>query len=997
MKSLLNLKYKKEFFCRILLPAFFVLITIINAGAATVDHSTARKAALNFLQVKCGITGVVEFTDILELKENGDTEIYLFFFKNGFVAVTGDDNYSPVIAYSNEGMMPANNIPPAFQAWLQAYSRTISEMKKQNIVSTINQSKWNSLLSGQYSPKGTKQVLPLCTTRWDQGCYYNELCPYDTLGPCDHAVTGCVATAMAQVMKFWNYPATGTGSHTYTSYWYGPLTADFGSTTYDWLSMPDSVGVSSPAVATLMYHCGVAVEMDYAATSSGSWLQTDPLCDYFSYSHNMHIEWDDWYSPAEWIALLKSEIDSGRPMIYAGQPHDTLPFPGHAWVVDGYDDSDFFHFNWGWGSSGAYCEMENFFFAYHNEAICGMMPVANCDITVKQLNWPVHKTFTAPEPVKVTVSNYFNTTLNDIPLAYQVDGGTIFRDTLFGPLAPNTDTVFTFSQNFDFSPSPGHFYEIKTFSELPCDAYKANDTLISLIENIACTPPPYSNGFEPAESQNGWFIENVNNDYYTWYNYSVGGHSGPHALGCQVPSDTSADDWLISRCIYLEAGKVYKLSFWYNAATLYVSNDLAVFIGNEPLSTSMSTELISLHDISTYIFEQAEVYFTVPTDGSRYFGWHCYSAEGNYGVSIDDIMITEQTAPDAGVTALESPVSTCDLGMENIDIIIRNFSSQPLTDIPVSYTINGGSAINEIIPGTIAPGEFHSYTFSLQADLSASGDYTIKVFTSSPGDTLNLNDTLTVTVHNTLSPALPYSMGFEPADDYSDWKVINVNGDGYTWNYFSTGGASQPWCARYDYSSMIAANDWIVSKCILLESSKTYRLSFKTKIEYYQWPENLAVYYCTTQDTTASAGLIIDMPGLLNMSYVQSQPQFSVPADGYYYIGWHCYSDPVMFNLYLDDIYLEDYTNGTSPEDLFAGANVFPQPFCDQLNVILPENTNGTVNISLETIQGRSLLKTKVNGSEVKINTADLGDGIYILKVSDEKGSSSFKVVKYSK
>jgi len=491
--------------------------------------------------------------------------------------------------------------------------------------------------------------------------------------------------------------------------------------------MPDSVGNLNPAVATLMYHCGVAVEMDYASTSSASWLQTAPLCNYFSYSPNMHIAYADLYTQPQWITLLKNEIDEGRPMIYSGQPHDTLPLPGHAWVVDGYDDSDFFHFNWGWGSSGAYCEMGNYFFAYHNEAIVEMMPAATCDVKVKQLTWPVHKTFTNTEPVRVKVSNYYSAVLNDIPLACSIDGGPVFRDTIYGPLSPLADTIFTFTQQVDLSSNPGHFYEIKIYSEMSCDAYRSNDTLVTMIENVACTPPPYSNGFEPADSQNGWFIENNNNDYYTWYNYSAGGHSGPHALGCQVPSDTSADDWLISKCIYLEAGKVYKLSFWYNAMSIYISNDLSVFYGDMPMSASMSTELIALHDISTYIFDEAEVYFTVPTDGSRYFGWHCYSAAGNMGVTIDDIMITEQIAPDAGITAIASPVSTCDLGMEEINIIVRNFSSQILTGVPVSYRINGGTQVDEFIPGTILPGAYSSFYFSVQADFSTAGDYTLRV------------------------------------------------------------------------------------------------------------------------------------------------------------------------------------------------------------------------------------------------------------------------------
>ena len=132
-------------------------------------------------------------------------------------------------------------------------------------------------------------MTPLCSTTWNQDCYYNQLCPTATGGPCNKVYAGCVATAMAQIMKFWNWPAQGTSSHSYTHPTYGAQTANFDSTTYDWTHMPiyltsGSTNTQKTAVATLIYHCAVSVDMDFDPNGSGAYSQNIPaaLINYFS-------------------------------------------------------------------------------------------------------------------------------------------------------------------------------------------------------------------------------------------------------------------------------------------------------------------------------------------------------------------------------------------------------------------------------------------------------------------------------------------------------------------------------------------------------------------------------------------------------------------------------------------------------------------------------------------------------------------------------------------
>lgn len=177
-------------------------------------------------------------------------------------------------------------------------------------------------------------------------------------------MAGCVATAMAQVMKYWNWPDTGVGQHGYDSYIYGELSANFGATAYDWANMPTTLTSSSSAVqvnavATLMYHCGVAVEMGYGVEGSGigggimynnSFDAPSPvnaLRTYFKYSPaSTNVRRTDFTSD-EWAALIKNEIDHRRPVLYSG----IGLLAGHEFVCDGYDTTGYFHFNWGW--SGA--------------------------------------------------------------------------------------------------------------------------------------------------------------------------------------------------------------------------------------------------------------------------------------------------------------------------------------------------------------------------------------------------------------------------------------------------------------------------------------------------------------------------------------------------------------------------------------------------------------------------------------------------------------------
>jgi len=246
-----------------------------------------------------------------------------------------------------------------FQALIRKYNIPQSKIIKE---------KWNNLKNNSKLKSGQdmESVDPLITTQWDQSPYYNDICPRKYFWN-DRAATGCVATAMAQIMKYYNHPSRGTGFNSYyhsnNIVTYGTLSANFGATTYDWGNMPNYLNASSSstaidAIAELMFHCGVSIEMDYHCTSDGQSAAStkevsNALVEYFQYDEGIeYITMQVYYQTYgesvfdEWIKVLKNELDNNRPMQYRGSAQEG---GGHSFICDGYDSENRFHFNWGWG------------------------------------------------------------------------------------------------------------------------------------------------------------------------------------------------------------------------------------------------------------------------------------------------------------------------------------------------------------------------------------------------------------------------------------------------------------------------------------------------------------------------------------------------------------------------------------------------------------------------------------------------------------------------
>ncbi|MDD2386938.1 MAG: C10 family peptidase [Bacteroidales bacterium] len=954
--------------------------------AKPVSIQEAKNTAIEFYKTNTPDKLAYEITNSKTIRIAETDAIAIFTFEaGGFVAISLFDELRPLVAYSFTGHLDLENMPDNANTWYMSSGQKIVEQSKLNIDNKKALLERQSINTGNFVVNTQKNSY-LLTSHWGQGCIYNQFCPADINGPCGHCVTGCVATAMAQIMYYWNYPQFGTGSHSYQSN-YGVLSANFGETEYLWADMTDNVISENTAVATLMYHLGVAVEMEYTSSSSGAAVPNTALQDYFSYSQNQESIYLANYSTNEWISILKNEIDNLRPVLYVGYS-DIVP-AGHAWVCDGYDSMDYVHFNWGYGEgSDGFYEMGSFIYPENNHAQIKIMPIPENDIKVSQMLLPFSQTFTESSNIKVLVENYSLTPQTNIPISYSVNNGTVFNETISATIPALSSLVYDFSTAYDFSLTPG-IYSVKIYSDLPQDAYQDNDTIITEIENITCSQTPYATSFDNAAEKLGWLIEDSNNDGNTWQ------FSTFEPYNVFYSSNTNqANDWLFSRCLELEANKLYKLQLDYRSTGMYWEQNLKIWLGDGIESSNMQILLDSVVNFTNAEYETKDILFTVNENQSYYLGINCYSQPDMLVVLLDNISIIELADPDLEIRSVVFPVTTCELNSEIITVEVKNLCSQTLDNIPISYVIDNAEPVSEIITDEILPGESKVFEFSNHADLSDIGEHSIKVYVSLASDINRENDTVSVIINNIAGSYAPYLCEFETIDEYEFYIIEDNNNDNHTWNYLPTGGNNSPGCVRYDYNDFSAADDWLITKCIYLENEYIYKLRFAYKIEDATWSEKLEVKISNSQNSSDMENLLIDLPLITNSTYETAEITFPVPIDGFYYFGFHCYSDIQMFNLYLDDVSvdIDEINNIGITENL--DFIIYPNPTHDIIN--LRNNSSSTINCLIEiyNIQGKKVFEKEMYKSNMSIDISEFKKGVYTIKINADSKLIVKRIIK---
>lgn len=330
--------------------AIFSLLALMTATAtaAPITPEQALQAARNFGQSSARrVPATAQLSLAYEATTAQVADYYVFNYASdaGYVIIAADDQVAPVLGYVDNGNFDINNIPDNMRAWLEGYQGELNYIRSHSQVprpaQTLNSS-----------------VAPLLSTLWNQSEPYNNQCPtYTVYNTTLTAVTGCVATATAQIMNYHKWPNTGTGSHSYINNVGGQgnqtISRNFAHA-YNWDLMLNNYTTSSPtaninAVATLMADVGCALEMNYMHGQSGAPTYAVPtaLKTYFGYDADMTIISRNAFSVNEWESILRAELDARRPIYYSG----SAVAGAHAFVLDGYNSEGMFHINWGWGGS----------------------------------------------------------------------------------------------------------------------------------------------------------------------------------------------------------------------------------------------------------------------------------------------------------------------------------------------------------------------------------------------------------------------------------------------------------------------------------------------------------------------------------------------------------------------------------------------------------------------------------------------------------------------
>ena len=350
---------------QILLVLCCIFFTV-SALATSVTQNNAAMVAKNYFSevlLSHGKNFTTVISESFEITKEGNPVLYVFNFeKGGYVIVSAEDRFTPIVGYSPDGYYDPNNMPDGFKFLMEEFSEMITLIREKNIEGEPQHAaKWKRYQSDSYTAErgAAAVVVALSTALWYQDYPYNYYCPVvagSTYG--GKAPTGCVATALGIMLYYWRWPWIGTGSRTYTpgdcnGVQMPVLSANFGETFYDYNGMYGTSTINADKflyepISLLLYHAGISVNMQYCL-SSGAYSKDVPnaMRNYFKYISNIQEVKRASYTTAAWTALMKEQLDLKQPVYLSAHS----PTVGHALVCDGYDSNDLLHYNFGWSGS----------------------------------------------------------------------------------------------------------------------------------------------------------------------------------------------------------------------------------------------------------------------------------------------------------------------------------------------------------------------------------------------------------------------------------------------------------------------------------------------------------------------------------------------------------------------------------------------------------------------------------------------------------------------
>ncbi len=935
----------------------------------SIDETTAKLVGQNFLTRKTssalfknGVSLELSYTSASKVSNalatiKATNYFYVFNVSNtdGFVIVSADDNTAPILGYSDEIDFNPNNIPTNTQKWLESYKNEIRYIVENNIGQTAELKKdWSELISGSTSNNSLGKkgaVSPLVQTKWNQSPYYNDLCPYDNTAN-DRTVTGCVATAMAQIMKFWNYPATGNGFHSYNHDKYGTLSANFASTTYDWTSMPNNVYNTNNAVATLMYHCGVSVDMNYdvaANGGSGAYVISSgspitncseyALKNYFGYKASLKGVKRSDYSESQWIALLKIELDAGRPILHDG--HGT--HGGHCFVADGYDNNNYFHFNWGWaGSSDGYFNVNALNpgslgtgggtggFNSSQEVVIGIEPPSgvqtfNLDITVDVNASSSIINYGAPFSITTNIKNKGTNTFNGDYCAAVFDQSGKFVSYVDSIVGTSLPGGYSYTNNLVFS-SAGNY------------------SFIPGSYNVYIYYRPTGGNWKQIHASGLFTYEHAAISFVNANSIEMKSSLTPNPTTFVQGQSASVNLNLVNKSSPTFYGQ-FKVNLYNLDGTFAETIDSMNEINGLPYNYSYSSPYLTFTN-------------TVLT-----------SKPGTYLLAV---MFKANTASNyilVGSTNFQNPIKIdVQSPPYSPDVFEPNNTQATSFNLPISFT--GNTATKTTIGSNIHLGNDYDY---YKMVLPAGYNYSVS---SRIHDSYNSGNSQTYTVDGILSYSTDGTTWSDAFDDVIPSNII-VNGGGTIYFLVS------PYFTGSTGTYLLEAN---ITRTPILSTAKDITAFTTTGIVGVATINNATVNLTVNSSTNiTSLAPIISVSNFASIS-----PGSGVSQN---------FTNPVTYTVTAQDASTKQWvvtvtkqTTGINNLSLNESIKIYPNPAKDQINIDLDNFIGQIKSISLFDIQGKEIL-IKYDSSGNKIFLNNLNEGFYMLHIETDNGTITKKLI----
>jgi hypothetical protein len=1020
-----------------------VLLTGLNIiNASPVDSVVAKNVANSFYLQNAPLPSVNKNNSNLSLAytrtENSDNIYYVFNTTNnsGWIIVAADDVVIPILGYSFEGNYSNTNQPPAFTYWMNSCKDQILYVKQNNVVSDIaTLTKWNQLKTNTVDQnKSTKSVAALLTTTWDQGCYYNTLCPTDAGGDCNHVYTGCVATAMAQIMRYWNYPANGVGSYSYYHSTYGTQSANFGATTYNWASMPNNVTSNNTAVATLMYHCGVSVDMDYGPTGSGAFsgVVPDALINYFSYQNTAQRVFLVDYTTTDWINLLKVELDAQRPVYYSG--NDGVS--GHAFVCDGYDNSNNFHFNWGWsGSYNGYFAIGSlnpgtYYPNLDNAAIIYIAPIASnpCAnvVSIGGIGLGYSKTYTGGGS-----GAWYTSSSN--PCGYLTPG----VENIYSFVAPTTGTY-----SIEVTAANGWVDYLWKSGSCSASGWNCIDDINATGTYGAMTWTAGSTYYLLLDDEDGiagthtFYIKpNALDDtlHYDTAPLNSLGSTTAISFGCYIylPSATLAPHAAANHKI---------LSVMVNiVGAANISSSQLRFYSNTGTTLLYSQNFTPIEGWNNVILTSP---YTVPSSGDLYLGYYvvsnggfyagCDAGPANPNGNWIDYNGTWQHLTDIDASfdynwnikaicgiASSAPVASCtpllwSAGNVNISTTVTSGTFTLSNTGSGNLTCSGISGLSAPFSTTLLPatvnltiGQTKTFTFSYHPTIIGANNQTVVITTNGGNITINLSGTGTNCAFTTFpwiesfeSPVFPTTCWTKASPDAgTGWAQIASGTtplpgwQGGTMTVPSGGGNSAAYC-NFNTGGATTNDQWLITPQISVPANAMLTFSLYWFGHYKDFVD---IKVSTTSNSVSS--FTTTLLALDTLQFIQNVwKQFYIPLNAYagqnIYLAFNEHvSDNVNDGAFIGlDLVRVDITTDINEkqEDLFT---IYPNPAKDKITIEISTFHKDDI-ISLFSSNGQLIIRQPLLQTKTEIDLSSFAKGLYFVKIENTEGVSMRKFVK---